>query len=849
MGPRVSLRTFSAVVLFLLLLASAIAKCAFCQEIAAGFPDLGPEARARLSAAAKDTLLPPWQREFMLRTAREGMGQLRDLERAGARASVPERASAATDGSWEELIIGGRSGASAVYDPARDRMVVFGGGDRIGRNDVWALSLAGTPAWTALMPTGTAPSVRGGHRAIYDPVRDRMVVFGGYDGSYRNDVWVLTLAGPPAWTELTPAGTPPRARSGHSAVYDPVRDRMVVFGGFSGSSYCNDTWTLALGGTPTWTMLAPTDTLPSARDGHSTIYDPVRDRMVVFGGYDGSYRNDVWVLTLAGTPAWTALMPTGTVPSIRAGHSAIYDPVRDRLVVFGGHDSSYTSFKNDVWALSIAGAPTWTLLTPTSTPPTVRSFHTAIYDPVRDCMVAFAGSYYDGTVRPQFLNDTWTLSLANIPTWTVLTPTATPPSTRTGHSAVYDPVRDRMVVFGGTSTDGGYHYLNDVWSLSLGGAPAWTALAPTGTPPSARDEHSAIYDPNRDRMVVFGGHDDSNGYHNDVWALSLAGTPAWTALMPTGAAPSVRGSHSAIYDPERDRMVVFGGTSADGGYHYLNDVWSLSLGGAPAWTTLTPTGTPPRERSGHSAIYDRDHDRMVVFGGEWHETAYSHGPMNDVWMLSLAAPPAWSQSTPADTPPSPRGGHSAIYDPVRDRMVVFGGTSADGGYHFLNDVWALSLGDTPTWTALAPIGTSPCAREGHSATYAPLRNRMVVFGGGYGYGNRNDVLALEWSTPVDVGGRDSGPLVSCLRPPVPNPSGAMMTVSYAIAKAGRVQLSVYDVRGRLVRGLVDGERPPQAETVVWDGTGDSGTRMGAGVYFVRLVGPGIQAVRQAVLLK
>ena len=50
-------------------------------------------------------------------------------------------------------------------------------------------------------------------------------------------------------------------------------------------------------------------------------------------------------------------------------------------------------------------------------------------------------------------------------------------------------------------------------------------------------------------------------------ALSLAGTPAWSALAPSGTPPSWRYMHSAIYDPVRDRMVVFGGSS-------LNDVWA-----------------------------------------------------------------------------------------------------------------------------------------------------------------------------------------------------------------------------------------------------------------------------------
>jgi hypothetical protein len=71
-------------------------------------------------------------------------------------------------------------------------MVVFGGNDDTSlRNDVWALSLAGSPAWSALAPTGSLPPRRSDHPVIYDRARDRMVVFGGYGGGYRNDVWAL----------------------------------------------------------------------------------------------------------------------------------------------------------------------------------------------------------------------------------------------------------------------------------------------------------------------------------------------------------------------------------------------------------------------------------------------------------------------------------------------------------------------------------------------------------------------------------------------------------------------------------------------------------------------------------
>jgi hypothetical protein len=171
-------------------------------------------------------------------------------------------------------------------------------------------------------------------------------------------------------------------------------------------------------------------------------------------------------------------------------------------------------------------------------------------------------------------------------------------------------------------------------------------------------------------MLVFGG--------GHVWSLSLSGTPTWTELIPTGTPGS-----AVIYDPAHDRFVGFGGF--------------LSLSGTPTWTDQPPTGTPPTVV--YYAIYDPRRNRMVVFGGEGPTYPYRAG----VWTLSLSDSPAWTKMTSMGTPPSGRGGATAIYDPVRDRMVIYGGRDIEG----TANMWALSLGDTPTWTELFPTGLMP----------------------------------------------------------------------------------------------------------------------------------------------
>lgn len=323
-------------------------------------------------------------------------------------------------------------------------------------------AMGGEGEWTQLNPEGSRPGARLGHSAIYDPVRERILVFGGdLTNAATNEVSALSLLGTPTWTRLIVGGTPPNPRSAHSAIYDPVDDRMVVVGGRNGATLYDDVWALSLAGTPTWTQLAPAGISPSAREAAGATYDAMRNRMVMFGGSDGTtFHNDVWALSLAGTPVWAQVLPAGLPPNARAQHSAVYDLIRDQVVVYAGRDAA--TFYNDVWTITLADPPVWTILTPAGTLPSARAQHSAVYDRSRDQMVMFAGLDING---PTYRNDAWTLALAGRPGWIQLFPVGSPPSPRGSQTGNYDPARDRMLVFGGSD---GSSLRSDVWALTWG---------------------------------------------------------------------------------------------------------------------------------------------------------------------------------------------------------------------------------------------------------------------------------------------------------------------------------------------------------------------------------------------
>ena len=339
----------------------------------------------------------------------------------------------------------------------------------------------------------------------------------------------------------------------------------------------------------------------------------------------------------------------------------------------------------------------------------------------------------------------------SIVTWFPPLPEGSGPVARHDHTAVYDHDSNRMVVFGGA--DAGRQPLSDVRVLTnanaKAGTPEWIPLNPSGGVPAGRSQHSAVYDETSDRMIIFGGSgvpsedcDSRSGVFGDVWVLvnadGMGGAPNWVELTPTATPPPARREHGAVYDAGSNRMIVFGGLDPSGGA--LNDVWVLTnangLGETASWIELTPAGTPPPGRWGHTAVYDAASNRMINYAGM--DGNPGHQETNQVWVLTEAngvgGMSRWIELRPPDCCFFGERRHTAaVYDGISNRMTFVGGfVGVLGGP--TNDNWVLSnangTGGTPTWTQInLTIGGPPMARYSHSAIYDANSNRLVIFGG------------------------------------------------------------------------------------------------------------------------
>ncbi len=296
---------------------------------------------------------------------------------------------------------------------------------------------------------------------------------------------------------------------------------------------------------------------PPARFDHILALDTANNKLVVFGGRDGSKTlGDTWVYDLTAN-LWREVKPA-TAPEARFGHAAAFDPRSRRVLIFAGQAGG---FFNDVWAFD-AAQETWQKLEPKGTSPVARYGTSAVVDTRRNLLIithGFASGRFD---------DTFALALATN-TWAQLQPVDGQPLKRCLHESVYDARSDRMILFGGCSLGFGPCPQGDLWSLDVSGKD-WNEVSPTRIKPSPRSNPALIGDGNG-RLILFGGN-TSDGPSGDLWSLDIA-SGEWTALTPAGGAPSARYSHDAAWNPAAKQVIVFGGRGSAGA---LNDMWLLT---------------------------------------------------------------------------------------------------------------------------------------------------------------------------------------------------------------------------------------------------------------------------------
>ena len=253
--------------------------------------------------------------------------------------------------------------------------------------------------------------------------------------------------------------------------------------------------------------------------------------------------------------AWT---PSGEgAPGERHGHALAYDPRHERVLLSGGIVGKER--RSDLWAWSCTEG-IWTRLDGEDQPrPPERAYHGLVCDPKTGAVLLFGGQRSGPA-----LGDLWE--------WTEgggwRRRSDDPEAAQYVGGVAWDALRERLVVYGGKRESRADTALHE-WD-----GERWEHFPLDDAGPGPRTRARLAFD--GQRTIAFGGRAPGDVLLADAWAWD---GQRWTPIEVTSSdAPSPRSDHGMAFDPDRGRVVVFGGSGVQD-----QRVWEL---------TITESGSP-----------------------------------------------------------------------------------------------------------------------------------------------------------------------------------------------------------------------------------------------------------------
>jgi hypothetical protein len=317
-------------------------------------------------------------------------------------------------------------------------------------------------------------------------------------------------------------------------------------------------------------------TWPTKRASFAMVYHPQIDRVLLFCGYDEPIKFLAWQPEMEHMKArdewaydvdanrlerWTDL------PSV-IYQQVVYDSQAQELISFGPENTR-------VYNLA---TKTWEKRNPAQEPPPLNVRFALAYDSQSDRTILHGGELED--------DETWAYDYESN-TWEEMTP-AVSPEGRWGHAMAYDAESDRIIMWGANEV--GEIPMSEeekatIWAYDYD-TNTWAAIASTGGP-SYRGGHTMVYHPDTDRIILFGGHSQGDVYFSDeTWAYDY-NSSTWTQLHPANH-PSGRWFHSMVYDEAADKIVLFGGIAGNWLKEEVNDELWLFDPVLDEWSQVTP---------------------------------------------------------------------------------------------------------------------------------------------------------------------------------------------------------------------------------------------------------------------
>ena len=584
-----------------------------------------------------------------------------------------------------------------VHDELHQRLLVITESDRTA---VYALDLSrrGGESWTRIDTGGPPPDLQMLSVSHFDATNERVWVFGGHDDADEvgalDQVFSLDISTPGAesWTRHTPDGAFPRVFGAAVAADPTVPGRAYLVGG----------------------LTTPAPSTIVARD--QIVQLDLTDTDITVTELPTRLPTTAWASVAAPDPSTGTILLVGGVTTFGATATPLgvlrFDPRAGSVTSLVDADTDATVFGTlrpdaHVSGAFIAISQFGNLLS--------EELSLGVYRVTSEGMTRIAAEERPARLHEAFgvieadtirvlggreqsaaRTESWTVDVTTW-RWSRLTTrddiiSATSPQPRFGvlvQTSDGGFAGNELVMVGGSLAEGA---LADMQVWRLRDDQRWlqhtlrdgvAAIAP-------RTAHAVFgVSCGHGRVGVFGGMDASGNLYGETAVLECSSdrTCEWSTDV-TGD-PSPR-RHAPVVQTFSSATWLFGGRDATGS---RSDVHVLDSCASPAqWTAITPTGTAPAARHGHSAVVVRGtsgaFESILYFGGQTDDVNVA---LNDVARLVVhdATTASWEAVAVEGASPSPRAHHLAFWDPTRNRMLIIGGNDPARGPR--SDVWELRI--------------------------------------------------------------------------------------------------------------------------------------------------------------
>ena len=136
------------------------------------------------------------------------------------------------------------------------------------------------------------------------------------------------------------------------------------------------------------------------------------------------------------------------------------------------------------------------------------------------------------------------------------------------------------------------------------------------------------------------------------------------------------------------------------------------------------------------------------------------------------------------------------------------------------------------------------------------RSIQQVFNDGYiiigttaSFGDNNDVWLIKIENPLAEIDDSFIPNIFVFHQNYPNPFNPITLLEYDLPKDELVNITIYDMKGRMVKTLINGLQTAGYKSVQWNATNDRNETVSAGVYLYSIQAGEFRQTKKMVLLK